>query len=470
MIPPDILLTIIYSLSFIFLILLFKSKILERYFLWETIKPFTLWLFIITFIMMIDRLFDLMNMIIEKQLDAFTIINLFALSFPFIFALSVPMAVLMSTIIAFGNLSVDKELTAIKSTGIDIIKMTNLLVVFMLLLSFGMAYFNDYILPETNHLLKNVVLRVSYKKPITAIKPGTFTTMNNITILARERDNEALYDLLIYNLENVRFPQTIYAKKGEIYLDPKSDQLKVILYDGEMFERDIAEAEKYQISTFENYTFFLTNLGYGDDDASSDYRSDREMNSMKMKEIITERSIHIESLNLEIENNLRMLENVQDESNIDTTRFQINEDIRRYNVMINLHQSQKNEIERQLRRFHVEMNKKYSLGAACFVFFLVGLAIGMMTKTSGIGVSFVFSSIIFIIFYIFLVVGEEFGEKGVINPAFSMWFPSLFFLAIGLFLVYIARKEKSFDIMVIWQFILKIVKRKRQRTDGVPPS
>ena len=484
MIQPNILLFILGALSLTFIIYLFNSKILERYFLIETLKPFFICLFIITFIMLIERLFDLMNIIIEKQLDVLTIINLFVLSFPFIFALSVPMAVLTSTIMAFGRMSVDKELIAIKSTGVNVIKLTKLLGIFMLIVSLGMAYFNDYILPETNHLLKNVVLRVTYKKPITAIKPGTFTTMNHITILAKERDSEALYDLLIYNLENVRFPQTIYAKKGEIYLDPVTDQLKVILYDGEMYERDIAEAEKYQISTFEQYTFFLTNLGYGDDDTTSDYRGDREMTSLQMKAMLADRQMQVDYLNAEIENIInskRINESsvgnafIRSSSDMDHDwnserinafptddggSVRINayheDEIRRQNIMLNLHQSQKSEIERQMRRFHVEMNKKYSLGAACFVFFLVGLAIGMMTKSSGVGVSFVFSLIIFIIYYIFLVLGEELGEKNIINPIFSMWFPSIFFLIVGFFLIHIARKEKSFDVMIIWRFIVKI--------------
>ena len=516
--------------------------------------------------MFIDRLMDLMNVILEKQLDIITIINLFVLSFPFIFALSVPMSVLMATIMAFGRLSVDRELTAIKSTGINTIRMTSLVMIFMLIVSVGMAYFNDYILPETNHLLKNVLIKVSYRKPITAIKPGTFTTMNNLTIFARERTDEALYDLLIFNLENVRFPQTIYAEKGEIYLDPLSDRLKVILYEGEMHERDIAEGEQYQIGTFEQYTLFLENMGFSEDDTSTDYRGDREMTSTQMIELFNERKLEVENLEREIAGFQRILdelentdtpievilgedveqtsmigrgvEELQDtsymlqdapplpppthtswggqnetpppestEASSGTTWGRQNDsgvivhdwnefredpfqhrqqstagmqslhspsgqrqtpprnrsdEIRRHTVMMSLRVSQKNEIERQMRRYLVEMHKKYSLAAACFVMMLVGVAIGMMTKTSGVGVSFTFSSIVFIIYYIFLVMGEEFGNKGDINPVFAMWFPSLFFLVVGIFLLHIARKEKRFDVMVIWVKVKSLMKKFRR--------
>jgi len=374
---PDILLYTLALLSLTFVVMLFKSKILERYFLFETVKPFFLCLFIITFIMMLDRIIELMNVIIEKQLDTMTIINLFALSLPFIFALSVPMAVLTSSIMAFGRMSVDQELTAAKSTGIDIFKMTRLLILFMLIVTVGMAYFNDFVLPETNHLLKNALIRVTYRKPITAIKPGTFTTMNQLTILARDRCNEALHDILIFNLENTRFPQTIQAKRGEMFLDPINDQLKVILYDGEMHERDATAPDRYQISKFERYTFFRSNLGYDIDDSPSDFRGDREMTSIQMRTAINERKANIARINTDLENfriRLEELNNPGTTTESQTLEFdadfalhnygvlatsmiaqsninhhtQTQEAIRRYTIRSNLLRSQKEEMEKQI--------------------------------------------------------------------------------------------------------------------------
>ncbi|MCL1827560.1 MAG: LptF/LptG family permease, partial [Candidatus Cloacimonetes bacterium] len=171
-----------YASIFLFLIIFIRSKILEKYFFYETIKPFFICFGITTFLFMFDRLSELMNTILEKQLDPLTIINLFALSLPFILALTVPMSVIYASIYSFGRMSVDNELTAAKATGIDIFKLTRLTMVFMIVMSFGMAYFNDFVLPESNHLLKRVLLKVAYKKPITAINPETFTTMNNLTI------------------------------------------------------------------------------------------------------------------------------------------------------------------------------------------------------------------------------------------------------------------------------------------------
>ena len=468
---PVFLLSAFYFFGAVLIFLLLRSKILERYFLWETIKPFLLCLFVITFIMMLDRIMDLMNIILEKQLDTVTIINLFVLSFPFIFALSVPMSVLTSSIMAFGRMSVDKELSAIKSTGINVLRMANILIVFSVMLSFGMAYFNDFVLPETNHLLKNVIVRVSYRKPITAIVPGTFTTMNNITIYAKERTDEALHDILIFNLANVRFPQTISAKTGEIYLDIETDQLKVILYDGEMHERDISEAEKYQISVFERYTFILSDLGFVETDTDSDYRGDRELTSTQIKGLITERQAEITRINEEIinlnqtilemqETNNLLLENPEDLQNRDLRAIsERDNDIRRQSMMINLRESQRTEMDKQIRRYEVEMHKKYALALACFVFMLVGIAVGMMTRTSGLGVSFTFSTIIFVVYYVLLVIGEELGDEGIVSPSLAMYLPIVLFLFIGVFLLNIARKEKHFDVSLLWNGVVRVWKK-----------
>jgi len=466
----NIILIILAAISVAFLVVLATSKIFERYFLFETIKPFFLCLFVITFIMMLDRIIDLMNTIIEKDLDIITIINLFTLSLPFIVALSVPMAVLTSTIMAFGRMSVDKELTAAKSTGVNIYKLTRLLALFFLIIAVGMAYFNDFILPETNHVLKNLLVKVAYKKPITAIKPGTFTTINNMTIYTRDRDGEALYDLLIYNTEGKQYPQTIQAKKGELYIDQNTDQLKVVLYDGEMYERDTGNPQIYNITKFGKYTLVKSDLGYATDETGSDYRGNRELTSLQMRGLINDYTKDLHNINTEIDQYKTLIIEIGDYSALresNPAEYQRKaDDFRKYTVLNSTRIAQKADLEKQIRIYYVEIHKKYSLAITCFIFMLVGLPIGMMTKTSGIGVSFIFSSIIFLVFYFLLIFGEEFATKNILNPAFAMWLPPIIFSILGTVLIYFSSKEKSFDVMVPWNATVKFFARfirRRQR-------
>jgi lipopolysaccharide export system permease protein len=466
--------------------MLATSRIFERYFFWETFKPFILCVFIITFVLMLDRIVDLLTIIFEKDLDILTIINLFALSMPFIVALSVPMSVLTASIMSFARLSVDAELVAAKSTGINIYGTTKLLLVFFLLLAVGMGYFNDFIMPETNHVLKNLMIKVAYKKPITAIKPGTFTTMNSLTIYARDRDDEALHDLLIFNLENTRFPQTVQAKRGEMFLDTKTDQMKVDLYDGVLYERDSAHPERFNITTFEKYTFFRGDLGYGsDEEFRSDFRGNREQTSVQLLDRIRDNKESIERIRAEMLS-LQEQEIIADPAEVDEMmrRLVIEENVhpddprihelmqstsRRNNVLIAMKQSQLNEIERQNRIFTVEIHKKYTLAISCFIFLLIGIPIGMMSKTSGIGPSFALSSVIFVFYNVMLVMGEEVGSRGIIHPALTMWIPAIVQVIAAAFLIYISLQEKTIDIRLVWNWIPGVWRklRKRKNSDKV---
>ena len=444
--------------SLIFLIRLFTSKTLERYFFFETLKSFVTWLIVFTFLFMLDRIVDLLGLIFEKQLDILTIINLFALSLPFLIALTVPLAVLSATMMAYGRISVDQEITATKSAGVSPYTMTKLCFIFFILLSFFMAYFNDFVMPEANHVLKNLIIKITYKKPITAIKPGTFTNFNNMTIYAKGRSDDALHDLLIFNTENSRFPQTVQAKRGEIYLDPMTDQLKVILYNGEMFERDSETPANFNITKFEIYTFYKYNLGYGSDDTSSDHRGNRELTSLQIRELSKSNKEHLNIINEEItEYTKKINENISAKLSNEETL-----ELRKATLQKETKESQKTEIERQLRIFQIEVNKKYSLATACFVFFLIGLPIGMMAKTSALGVSFIFSAFIFLFYYVAIIMGEEMGTRGVMNPALTMWLPPLIIFICSIFLIYFSLKEKTFDILIVWNFIKNLRKKKKK--------
>nr|HPM04316.1 LptF/LptG family permease [Candidatus Cloacimonas sp.] len=110
-------------------------KILKRYILKEHLSPFLISLLVVTFVLLIDRIIDLLNLIIEKKLPWQTIAELFGLSLPYMLALSIPMAVLVATILAFGRMSVDREIIAIKSSGVNVYSMIGPLVATAVLLT-----------------------------------------------------------------------------------------------------------------------------------------------------------------------------------------------------------------------------------------------------------------------------------------------------------------------------------------------
>ena len=405
-------------------------KILERYILKENFKPFVVSLIVTTFVMLLDKIIDLLNLIIEKHLDILTVVSIFL-------ALTIPMAILLASIMSFGRLSVDNELVAFKSCGINIYTLIRPTVMAALLLSVFMVYFNNAILPQTNHMLKNIMIKANYRRPATAIVPGTFNSMKNYTIYVKERIDDELFGILIYNRENTKFPQTISAKRGRIELANGGNSLKAILYNGQIHERDQKNPDKYNISEFKKFTLNLPDLGYKMNKEGTDYRGDRELSSNAMQEIVNERKNKIELIQTEI---IDIQENIDEINSNEEEAIDKNELKKNYN-QLNLKSDKITSLKSDIRKYQVEIHKKYAIAFACVIFVLIGAPIGMMTKTSGVGMSFSVSAIIFLIYYGALTIGEEFADKGVISPFLAMWISNIVFSIIGIYLVIISVRE-----------------------------
>lgn len=429
-------------------------KIFERYILKENFKPFVISLMVTTFVMLLDKIIDLLNLIIEKHLDIFTIVSIFSLSLPFILALTIPMAILLASIMSFGRLSVDNELVAFKSCGINIYTLIKPTVIAALLISFFMVYFNNAILPETNHMLKNIMIKANYRRPATAIVPGTFNTLKNYTIYVKERNEDELKGILIYNREKAKFPKTISAEKGKIELANGGNSLKAILFNGQMHERDQKDPKKYTISEFKQFTLNLPDLGYKMNKEGTDYRGDRELSSNAMQKIVNEKRETISEVENElvsIKASINKLEQ-EDESAVDKKELKNN-----YN-RLNMKSDKISSLKADVRKYQVEIHKKYAIAFACLIFVLIGAPIGMMTKTSGVGMAFSVSAIIFLIYYGALTLGEELADKGVISPFLAMWISNIVFCIVGIYLVVISvRETKNVDLSKIKNKINKLL-------------
>jgi lipopolysaccharide export system permease protein len=436
-------------------------KILERYILQENFKPFVVSLIVSTFVMLFDRILDLLNLIIEKRLDVFTIVSIFGLSLPFMLALTVPMSVLLASIMSFGRLSVDNEVVAFKSCGINIYNLLKPTVIAAVLLSGFMIFFNNSVLPETNHRLKNMMIKANYRRPVTAIKPGVFTTMKQYTIYAKDRVEDELLGIVIYNREDAQFPSTITAKRGKIFLSNGGNSLKAVLYDGQMHERDKKNPDRYTTRIFQTFTLNLPDLGYQMNEGGTDYRGDRELSSNAMLKLVEEKREEIAISQKELQKAKDNLAKIEAEKNeINTPR----QDAKKYKNVILMTQDKITRAEKDIRRFMVEVHKKYAIAIACLIFVLIGAPIGIMTRTSGVGMAFSVSAFVFMIYYAILTGGEDLADRGVISPFLAMWISNMILGIVGIYLVIMSMKEaNSFDLQQAIIHFFKRFKRANSR-------
>lgn len=413
-------------------------KILKRYILKEHVPPFLISLMVVTFVLLIDRIIDMLNMIIEKKLPMQTVLEMFSLSLPYMLALSIPMAVLVATILAFGRMSVDREIVAIKSSGVNIYSMIGPLILTAVMLTGLMVYFNHWFLPNTNHKLKNLMIKIAYYKPMTIIKENEFTTFMNYTVFAKGNSDSLLTDVLIYDRSQSRFPRTVFAKSGNVIQMDNGNSLQIILNNGEMHERNEKEPGKYQATSFSRYVINVKNLGNNNDFFETGFRTDREMTVLQIiktlkadkKELATKLK---EVQNLENRLSLTLRMNPGYSQTVETRRLQ---------SMKQMASSRANELSETINSLEVEFHKKFALSFAIIIFILVGIPLGLMTRTSGIGMAFSVSSVIFLVYYIALNGGEQLADKGLMPPFMAMWLSNIVFFILSLLLINASIKEK----------------------------
>jgi lipopolysaccharide export LptBFGC system permease protein LptF len=317
-----------------------------------------------------------------------------------------------------------------------------------------MVFFNNAILPETNHMLKNLMIKANYRRPVTAIIPGTFTTLKKYTIYVKERVDEELNGILIYSRESTKFPQTISAECGNVFLSNGGNSLKAVLYNGQMHERNSSEPEKYQVSQFKKFTLNLPDLGYKMNEASSDYRGDRELSSRAMLNIISGKKEEIIILNESTEKLLSKMEKLKE----DTLSIIHKKDLKKNTNNLKIKKDKIKTLEADIRKYEVEVHKKYAIAFACLIFVLIGAPVGMMTKTTGVGMAFSVSAFVFLIYYGCLTFGEELADKGVISPFLAMWIANIIFSIIGVYLVVISVKEMKItwiEMRILDKYLLK---------------
>jgi lipopolysaccharide export system permease protein len=410
-------------------------RILPRYILKEHVGPFLLGLCVLTFVLLMDQVFTLMDMLIGKGLPLGAVGEVFFLSLPFILAVTIPMAVLVAALMAFGRMTQDNEVTALRSSGLPFHRL--LLAPFLAAcgVCLFLFYFNNVILPEANHRVKNLLMDIAIKKPALKLKEGAFITdfEDQGYILYIKKVNvktSQIFDITIFDLRkggipiqpsipstnpqtipSFEAPKTIMSKLGEIYFSSDGKTLTVKLRSGTMHAIDPKNISSYykSLTPFTTMTINLP-VDLNLERQSRDYRSVREMGaSMMLKEI--------GKLRKEIAELIRARGQTKD--SIPEVQFR----------------------EQQIDGYWVEIHKKIAIAVACPIFILLGAPLGVKARRGGVGIGFGVSLAFFVVYYLFLVGGEELANRGMLSPFLAMWAANILLGIVGLILTLQTTRE-----------------------------
>ncbi len=371
--------------------------ILDRYILKSHIPPYLFSLVIITFVFIMDFIIRYLDMFIDKGVDFFIVLEFFVLSLGHMFALIIPMAVMPATLMAFGQFASENEVTAMKATGVSLYRMIAPVVIASLVLGAGLVYYQNMILPESNHRLMGLMLDIGKMKPTLEIKENIFSTaVDGYTILVREKDDKTgrIKDVQIFRTKKGMVPTTIVADRGRMSFIESENVLRFELEDGEIHEMpDPADISTYRKTLFSNFTINMRDKDRGLERSRRSYRGDREMSAgmmqAKINELETEidgysRDMHISAEKEMVGTLARVmsfdaLKGAEREVPVPPTsreerRAQQNAKNPAEQQMYALETIMRRitGLDSQISRYEVEIHKKFSIPFSCLIFVLLG--------------------------------------------------------------------------------------------------
>ncbi|MCH8953895.1 LptF/LptG family permease [candidate division KSB1 bacterium] len=417
-------------------------KILPKYLVKEHIGPFCFALLVINSIFILNLIFRELGKFMSKGLSLGTILEFIFLNLAWMIALSVPCAVLTATIMAFGRLSAENEITAIKAGGISLYQILPATLIVSLGVAGALIWFNNEVLPDFNHRTKLLMLDIARKKPLLNLEAGViYTDIPNYNILGPtiKEINSTTYieNITIDDQTTSNIIKTIIAKVGEITFSEETGLVEITLLDGELQEIDINNPESFKKVEFTKHVIKIPMTEMLLMRSQSEYRGDREKSSAALMEGVYKNRQRIlerrQKLNETVNQQLSkyIYSNSKEEKTLDLLILDHQRLNRKIKTDLNLINSYTKSIDRDL----VEVHKKYSIPAVCIVFVLVGSPLGILARKQGWAAAAGLSIGFFLLYWAFLIGGESLADRQKISPFWGMWSPNILVGGLGIFLV-----------------------------------
>ena len=356
-------------------------KILRNYILNEFVSLLILSVLLLTFVMLLGNLIKITDLVINKGVDIFSVGKLFIYMIPDLFVYTLPISVLSALMLSLGRLSHDNEIVAIRSSGINLIRIIFPLFTMGVILSLLLVIFNTRTIPYVHYARRKALIEVGVRSPQAALEPGVFiTSFEKYILFIYEIKENKLYNIRIYEPNENGATRTIVAKRGEFISDPVKKAVRLKLIDGAADEPDPNNPKNFYKLHFK--TNFLTlNLGE---------KAKREEIEKKPKDMTLE------------------------ELSKETQKMK----------------SQGIDIAPLL----TEAAKRISLAFSCVIFIIIGCPLAIITKRRERSINFAIAFLIAGVYYLLLLGSEALSLQGNINPQLAMWLPNIILGSIGIIL------------------------------------
>ena len=468
-----------------------RVKRLYRYMLRSYVPLLLMTFFICLFIVLMQFLWRYIDDLVGKGLSIDVIGELFFYAALTMVPMALPLAILLASLMIFGNLGEKFELTAMKASGISLLKVMSPLIILISFIAVGAFFFQNNVLPVAQTKMWTLLYSMRQKSPELEIPEGVFYTQipgYNFYVESKDRDSGTLFNMMIYDVsrgfDNAR---VILADSGHLKSADDKAHLFLQLYNGEQFENlreNGAYSQSSQPYRSENFDLKEILLAF---DANFTRMDEAGMRNQYVGKNMTQLQATIDSVGLRVDSigavyakeikerpyinvtpvstrlvNGKAVEEVRipypaasvRSYNIDSvfyadlhrTRNYLTSAIRRVQTIKQEYEFRSFVMEEDratIRRHGIEMHRKFTLSFACLVFFFIGAPLGAIIRKGGIGTPLVISVLLFIFYYIIDNTGFKFARDGKTAVWEGVWLSSFVLLPLGVFLTYKAMRDSA---------------------------
>ena len=453
-------------------------KKLHLFMLKSFVGPFFATFFIAMFVLIMQFLWRMIDDIVGKGLEISVLAELILYMATSLVPMALPLAVLLSSIMTFGSLGENYELTALKAAGISLYRIMKPLIVLIMVVTVSAFFFSNNVLPVANLKLYTLLYDIRKAKPEMAFKDGIFTNdLEGYSIKIDRIDKETgmMYDLLIYSHKDGSGNYEVtHADSGYMYTLPGQNVMQLNLYSGSTYtDESVNRIDKRKTFPFRRIMFDSqvamiplpdSDLKRSDEDGLRSHA--RMLNLVQLDHaidsiggLVTERQngdvakllkedymrhkiyakrrdsiLMVQSAEtpLKYDSLIRIVE-PEDREAIIETALNYAREVQQKTLNDKIYYLAQGE---SVRKHKVEWHKKFTLAFACFIFFFIGAPLGAIIRKGGLGMPLVVSVFLFIMYYIISMMGERSAAEAALTPLVGTWLSSFILLILGIFLTY----------------------------------
>ncbi len=465
-------------------------KKLYLFILKSYIGPLALTFFLALFILVMQFLWKYVDDLVGKGLEWYIIVQLLFYASSTFVPLALPLAILLSSLMTFGNLGENYELVAMKAAGVSLRKIMKPLIVLSVIISALAFVFSNYVLPVANLKFHSLLYDVRQQKLALNIKEGVFYNgIEGFTIRIGEKEQEKniIRNVMIYDhTKRMGNIHVTTAEWGKMELTQDKSTLIFKLYDGYNYEdvvdrRDYRITRPFQRSKFKEQIRRFSNLNFDLNRTNEEFfRNNYQMMNIfqltksqdslagelkvrhqRFSKSINDRFTYLNKIDSLV---IKTADTIADTANIFAGFDKINK-LKIIDQALMTSRAVKNTIdntkkdfeqrEKRIRKYKIEWHRKFTLSIACLILFFIGAPLGAIIRKGGLGLPVVVSILFFVIFHIISITGEKYARAGVLEPKIAMWLASAVLLPLGIFLTYKATTDSPILEADAWNKVFK---------------